>query len=83
MSWRNKVGESLHEAAAVIALAPAQLMMKVAPDHGPGSTAYAVLLMIPSIIITSPITIPIFMLGTAFKEGEIKDESKDQERTSV
>ena len=77
MSWRNKLGESIQEAAAIVALAPAQLVMKLAPDNGPGGTAYAVLLMIPSAIITAPITVPMFMLGAAIKEDKDGHERRE------
>lgn len=61
MSPRNKVSKGLGTAAFHIGITPAKVVMWTFPNHGPGSTAYAVLLSMVSFAITSPITLPIWI----------------------
>lgn len=67
---RQRIANGLAHIAGNIALAPAEVIVRLVPDNGPGGPSYAFLMMLVSIGVTLPVTIPLFIMAGLFTKKQ-------------
>lgn len=74
MSWRNKASQVVEMVAISIGMAPGNLAYRMSTDDGAGGPAWAAFTLVVGLALTSPITLPMFVLATFLREKT--DESQ-------